>query len=61
MTYENKNKPLDKKERIKIPRQEMPTQDPKERIKNFREVPYGLTPELAMMEARRCLACPKPL
>lgn len=61
MTDENKNKPLDKKERIKIPRQKMPKQDPKERIKNFREVPHGLTPELAMMEARRCLACPKPV
>ncbi len=61
MTDENKNKPLDKKERIKIPRQKMPEQDPKERIKNFREVPHGLTPELAMLEARRCLACPKPV
>ncbi len=43
-----------------IPRQKMPEQDPRERVKNFREVPHGLTPELAMTEARRCIACPKP-
>ncbi|SYZ73183.1 Sulfide dehydrogenase subunit alpha [Candidatus Zixiibacteriota bacterium] len=61
MTEENKNQPLDKKDRVKIPRQKMPEQDPKARIKNFREVPHGLTPELAITEARRCLACPKPL
>jgi glutamate synthase (NADPH/NADH) small chain len=56
-----KKEPLLKKERIKVPRQEMPEQDPKERIKNFREVPHGLTPELAQIEALRCLECKKPL
>ena len=60
MTDNEKNKPLEKKERMKIPRQKMPEQDAKERIRNFKEVPHGLTPELAMIEARRCLACPKP-
>jgi glutamate synthase (NADPH/NADH) small chain len=60
MTDESKDKALDKKERMKIPRQKMPEQDPKERVRNFKEVPYGLTSELAMTEARRCLACPKP-
>ena len=44
----------------KIPRIPMPEQDPKERIKNFKEVPYGYTPELAMKEASRCLQCKKP-
>lgn len=46
-------------EKLTIPRQRMPEQDPKERIKNFREVPFGYTPELAMMEAQRCLMCKK--
>jgi glutamate synthase (NADPH/NADH) small chain len=48
----------DKKE--KIPRQPMPEQNPKERSKNFKEVPYGYTPELAQKEASRCLQCKKP-
>lgn len=48
----------EKKERI--PRQKMPEQDPKVRAKNFNEVPYGYTPELAQLEASRCLQCKKP-
>jgi glutamate synthase (NADPH/NADH) small chain len=60
MTDEKQTGPLEKKDRMKIPRQKMPEQDPKERIKNFREVPHGLTSELAIKEAQRCLACPKP-
>ncbi|MCF6156880.1 MAG: bifunctional dihydroorotate dehydrogenase B NAD binding subunit/NADPH-dependent glutamate synthase [Candidatus Brocadia sp.] len=44
-----------------IPRQNMPEQDPKNRIKNFDEVPYGYTPEMARQEALRCLQCKKPL
>jgi glutamate synthase (NADPH/NADH) small chain len=43
--------------KLKIPRQEMPEQDQKLRIYNFEEVPYGLTTELAMLEAGRCLQC----
>jgi glutamate synthase (NADPH/NADH) small chain len=39
----------------------MPEQDPAERIRNFKEVPFGLTPELAQLEASRCLECKKPL
>lgn len=50
---------LDKKDRMKIPRQLMPQQSPEERIKNFREVPYGLTEEQALTEAARCLECKK--
>ncbi len=49
------------KERMKIPRQSMPEQDPKERVRNFYEVPYGYTPELAIEEAKRCIQCKKPL
>ncbi len=44
----------------KIPRQHMPEQDPKERIHNFEEVALGFTPELAQLEAERCLNCPRP-
>ena len=48
-------------EKLKIPRQKMPAQMPKERIKNFKEVPFGYTPEMAMSEAKRCLQCKKAL
>ena len=51
---------MEKKERMKIPRHEMPAQDPAERVKNFNEVPFGLDEEAAVMEAQRCLQCPKP-
>ncbi len=49
-----------KKKKVRIPRQKMPEQDPKIRIKNFDEVPFGYTPELAKLEAGRCLQCKKP-
>ena len=45
----------------KIPRQKMREQAPSERIKNFNEVPLGLTEEMAVLEAERCLQCEKPL
>jgi glutamate synthase (NADPH) small chain len=55
------DKPKKKKSTLfKEPRTAMPEQDPKERIKNFREVPHGYTPELARREAERCIQCPKP-
>jgi len=44
----------------KIPRQKMPEQEPKVRARNFEEVPYGFTPELALMEAQRCIQCKDP-
>ncbi len=44
----------------KIPRQKMPEQSPEERRRNFQEVPYGYTPELAQLEASRCILCKKP-
>ncbi len=52
--------PLSKKDRMKIPRQSMPEQDPDVRNKNFLEVNLGYTEELAVLEAQRCLQCPKP-
>jgi glutamate synthase (NADPH/NADH) small chain len=48
------------KERMKIPRQVMPEQDPELRRNNFSEVNLGFTEELAKMEALRCIQCPKP-
>jgi len=46
--------------KLKIPRQDMPEQDHRIRIKNFQEVPHGLTSEQAQLEAGRCLQCRKP-
>jgi len=43
-----------------IPRQPMPEQPARSRIRNFEEVPFGLTPEQAVLEAQRCLQCKKP-
>jgi glutamate synthase (NADPH/NADH) small chain len=47
-----------KKERK--PRTPMPEQDPGIRARNFNEVPFGYTPEMAQQEAERCLQCKKP-
>jgi glutamate synthase (NADPH/NADH) small chain len=44
----------------KVPRQMMPEQKPEDRVRNFDEVPFGYTPELARLEAGRCLQCKKP-
>jgi glutamate synthase (NADPH/NADH) small chain len=41
----------------KTPMREQP---PKERIKNYDEVPFGYSEEEAMREAKRCLQCKKP-
>ncbi|MGY5876835.1 MAG: NAD(P)-binding protein, partial [Candidatus Thorarchaeota archaeon] len=50
-------KELTAKERMAIPRAKMPEQDPAARAQNFEEVPFGLTPEMAMLEAQRCISC----
>jgi glutamate synthase (NADPH/NADH) small chain len=44
-------------ERLKIPPQEMPTQDPLRRISNVNEVALGYTWTQAYLEALRCLRC----
>ncbi|MGA7838838.1 MAG: NADPH-dependent glutamate synthase [Ignavibacteriaceae bacterium] len=51
---------LSNKDRMKIPRQAMPEQDGEVRSHNFEEVNLGLTEELAVLEAQRCIQCPKP-
>ena len=49
--------PLTPRERISIPVQEMPTQDPAVRRRNVQEVAHGYTPEQAQLESLRCLQC----
>jgi glutamate synthase (NADPH/NADH) small chain len=50
----------EKEKKEKIPRQPMPEQDPKVRIRNYKEVPFGYSPETAMQEASRCIQCKNP-
>jgi len=38
----------------------MPEQAPEVRARNFDEVPLGLNPEAAILEAQRCLQCKRP-
>jgi glutamate synthase (NADPH/NADH) small chain len=52
-----REKPLRPKERLRIPLQEMPSQDPVERRSNMEEVALGYSPEQARVEAERCLQC----
>ncbi|HUI92532.1 MAG TPA: NADPH-dependent glutamate synthase [Chitinivibrionales bacterium] len=53
MTAKNKSFP-------RATRTAMKEQDPKARVKNFNEVPFGYTEAEAMTEAKRCLQCKKP-
>lgn len=46
------------KERMSIPPQEMPQQDPLARARNMEEVALGYTAEMTKKEASRCLNCP---
>lgn len=49
-------KPIKKK----TSRQKVPEQAPETRRKNFQEVSLGYTPQMAVLEASRCLQCKKP-
>jgi glutamate synthase (NADPH/NADH) small chain len=49
--------PLSKRERLAIPRQDMPARDPVVRASGFEEVNLGFTERIALVEARRCLLC----
>ncbi len=49
-----------KEKKEKIPRQPMPEQKPKVRARNFDEVPFGYSPETAILEASRCIQCKNP-
>jgi glutamate synthase (NADPH/NADH) small chain len=57
-TITQKIEPKPKKE--KIPRQPMPQQPAEVRRHNFNEVPLGYSPEIARLEASRCIMCKKP-
>ena len=54
----NEARKLTPKERLAIPQQEMPAQEPQTRRGNMAEVELGYTPEMARAEASRCLNCP---
>ena len=49
-----------KPKKPKIPRQAMPEQEAADRARNFEEVPFGYSPETAVLEAGRCIKCKKP-
>jgi glutamate synthase (NADPH/NADH) small chain len=51
---------IDRKARLKTPRQKVPKQPAEERVYNFSEVYLGFDEEHAMIEAARCLQCPDP-
>ena len=53
-------KSMPKHERMKLPRQGMPTQDAKARAQNYDEVALGYPEETALLEAVRCLQCKRP-
>ncbi len=46
------------KDKMSIPPQAMPEQEPKSRARNMQEVALGYTAEQAQKEASRCLQCP---
>jgi len=50
----------EKVKKVKIPRHDMPCQDPQVRAHNFEEVALGYTQETAVEEAKRCLQCKDP-
>jgi glutamate synthase (NADPH) small chain len=51
---------LTRKERMALPRAEAPERPAEDRRRDFAEVGLGYTTELAMLEADRCLRCPRP-
>ncbi len=53
-------KSIPAKDRTNITRVKMPEVDPQERIKSNVEVNSGITAEMALVEAKRCLDCPEP-
>jgi glutamate synthase (NADPH/NADH) small chain len=51
---------MPKHERMKLPRQGMPTQDARARARNFDEVALGYPEGASLLEAARCLQCKRP-
>jgi glutamate synthase (NADPH/NADH) small chain len=58
MTIREPPPAVDRKARLQVPPQPLPKQDPAERVRNWREVSLPLSPEIAMVEAYRCIQCP---
>ena len=54
------NGKLTAKDRNAIPQMEMPAREPKARARMMDEVALGFSKEQAIVEANRCLQCPKP-
>jgi glutamate synthase (NADPH/NADH) small chain len=52
--------PVTRKDRMSLPRTGMPERDPAERARGFDEVNLGFTTQMAVLEAQRCLLCPRP-
>ena len=48
---------LSRRERYAIDQVKVAKQDSEERVHNWNEVYQGYTPELAVLEAQRCLLC----
>jgi glutamate synthase (NADPH/NADH) small chain len=59
-TVTDKPTKLTAKQRLAIPRQNMPQRDGAERSRDFKEVNLGLTEAIALREAQRCLQCKNP-
>jgi len=59
MNQENQDQKKAKKKLV-LERTDMPKQSPHIRRRNFKEVAFGYTRELAVQEAQRCLQCKKP-
>ena len=57
---EELRKSMSPKERTAIARVKMPELDPAYRITCSEEVNQGITAEMALLEAKRCLDCPNP-
>jgi len=55
---ERKDLEVDRKARLKIPRQQLPKQEATTRTGNWNEVYLPLTLEVAKVEAERCIQCP---
>jgi glutamate synthase (NADPH/NADH) small chain len=51
---------LTRRERMAIPRQDMPEREAEERARDFDEVNLGFTSDLAILEATRCIECRRP-
>ncbi|MCJ7733271.1 MAG: NADPH-dependent glutamate synthase [Anaerolineales bacterium] len=58
MAEEKRTRPPRKKPE-RVPRQAMPVRTPEARVQDFNEVTLGFDAELAVIEAKRCLQCPK--